>query len=476
MPALNRGVNTRSENDNNNRNRSVVDTIMNNVSFTGAMTVIMGVLSIKERWDASKDRREEREFRRALLERQTQNPGAAANGLNPPPYRDNPSSEDLVRLENASHSPPTPLTSEDLDEVDFRPRKRRTNCCVCCGIRCDIVFKALGIVLVLYLGYGIFKLVRWATTPSPTGLENMPEYSKSLGCLHAPFTYPTETFDGGIPTWISLHLTGAAVGTVLLTQSDTRSAEISMILGTNEQPLLDKVSASMDLDSDAHSSKFRLSTPSAAASEDACMRFDIIVHVPSGLSTLSIKSQSVVQIKYDENAPISATEIIIDMASTQPDNLLLPSDQVSVNRTNLMMRAGYLVGSLSFGDKAEITAHGTATTNLQVTPLPASADAPAAGLGTSAGSGRTDIIYKNPNRRMISSTHISSGGDLYLTYKDAGYNGSVQVAATSWRSSGIQGGFGPRPSNPNAEWPWVGDKDGPDHLVVKTSGWAGTFF
>ncbi|KAF8583877.1 hypothetical protein K439DRAFT_1188087 [Ramaria rubella] len=429
--------------------------------------------------------REEREYRRARLAQNStdQDPERGTSpkptGNAPPPYRDDPSVDD-VGLEASSS---TRLLDEE-DAIDRPIRKRRRNCCVCCGVRCDIVFKALGIVLGLYLCYGIFKLVRWAVTPSPTGLEGMPEYSTSLGCSDAPFTYHTTHFSMGLPvddSTFTLELTGGAVGTVFLTQSDTREASVEMDLHTDEEPLLQKVSASLNDNTTTKISAFRLTTPSSASSPDACMRFDITVQIPPALRALTVKSQSLVHVKYDEHTPLSLSDLTIDLTSTLSDNLLLPHEQLGTTRTTLKMRRGFLAGSLAFSESADIsTSRGSAVTNLKVSPLPSSDDR-AAQLTTNTGSGRADIIYANPDLRGVASSHSSTGGDLYLTYKQAGYNGRVDVQAKSTTSSGLQGMMVGRPGTGSdqgrvKELPWVGDKEGKDTMKVRTSGWVGLYF
>lgn len=482
MPALNGNRNTRSNNSNNNG--SVVDNILKEVSFSRVFAIVMATLSLKERWDNHKAQQEDREFRRTLLERQAANPSAAAvGGLNPPPYRDNPSSEDLVGLSNtSSQATVNPPLADDDEPLELSTRKKRpTGCCVCCGIRCDLIFKTLGIAILLYLCFGLFKFYRWMSTPSPTGLEDMPEYSTSLGCDNVPYHYEKDIFEGIVPTAetsLILDISGGAIGTVLLTEADSDAIKIDMALGTNEEPLLEKIAVSLQDNSTAQTTTFSLSTPSSATYEDACMRFDILVHIPRKLRLLTLISRSLLHLKYDDHASIYLSNLVIDMKSASPDNLLLPSSQLETTETKLDMRGGYLVGSLSFHEKAEITtARGSAITNLKIAPLAASTDSPdqPATLNTRAGSGRIDVIYSNPDRRVMSSTHQSSGGDMYLTYQGVGYNGRVDMKAQSSRSSGLQGTMGSRPGE-KGELPWVGEKDGPDHMEIRTSGWVGVWF
>jgi hypothetical protein len=311
----------------------------------------------------------------------------------------------------------------------------------------------------------------------------MPEYSTSLGCSAAPYPYSENHFVVGSPTdstTLLLELTGGAVGTVLLTQSDTQNVVVEMDLRTDEEPLLQKVSASVSENATTQNSVFRLVTPSSASSPDACMRFDLTVQIPNNLRMLSLKSHSLVHVKYDEHASLALSDLTVDLLSPVPSNLLLPHEQFSAERTTLKMRGGYLVGSLAFVESADIsTRRGSAITNLKVAPLPAAASAPnsPAHLTTGAGAGRVDVIYSNPERRIIKSEHASTGGDMYLTYKQAEYNGRVDVQSRSRTSSGLEGTMGGPPSQGGAkELPWVGDKEGADTMKVRTTGWVGMYF
>ncbi|KIJ39468.1 hypothetical protein M422DRAFT_257791 [Sphaerobolus stellatus SS14] len=466
MPGLNGNINGRSRNNNNG---NLMDNITKQITFTRVFAVILGVLTFKQHRE---DQREEQEHRSTLL---TQ--GAAA-GLNPPPYRDNPSSEDLVGLNS------TAMRGDALadEELGARPtRKRKPGCCVCFGIHCDLIFKALGIAILLYLGWGVLKLAKWALTPSPTGLENMPEFSKSLGCEQVPYLYENDIFKGVLPTnqtTLVLDISGAGVGTVLLTSSDAEEIKISMSIKSNEEGLLEKVMFSQRGDPEDQTETVSLTTPSSGSSDKACLRFDVVVHIPASLNMLAITSKSVVHVKYDELAAFSLSDLTIDLKSLGPDNLLLPSRQLEVQRTKLAVRGGYLVGSIAFEGEAEIdNAYGSATTNLKVFPLaaPDNLEMPAE-LKTRTGTGRLDIIYANPDTRLISSSHTSSGGDMYLTYNGVGYNGRVDVQAGSYRASGLQGSFGRVGGSEPAELPWVGDKEGPDHMKIRTPGWVGLWF
>ena len=98
-------------------------------------------------------------------------------------------------------------------------------------------------------------------------------------------------------------------------------------------------------------------------------------------------------------------------------------------------------------------------------------------LETTTGSGRADVFYvSHPGQphRPIDSVHRSRKmGDLYLTYKDAAFSGTVDLDARSFSASGLHDAV-PRLAD---QLPWVGDKHGVDKMVVESkNGWVGLYF
>jgi len=475
------------------------------LTFANIMASVMTVLALKERWDNHQANQEERAYRRAtrgttsvaVADNQNANAQQPGKPLNaPPPYRDNPSADDISLEANVN----TRLLDGEEDDEISPPRgmKRRIKqgCCVCCGIRCDIVFKALGIVILLYLGYGAYKLVRWATTPAMTGLEDMPEYSTSLGCENVPFYFgsndeDTQIYNIPLSTGDSsfmLDIKGGAVGTLVIAQSDFVDVVVDMMVRTNDETLLSKVSVDAGSpspdDLPERSPHFNLVTPSSSVRDDACMRFDIILKVPSHVSNLTVVSQSISHVKFAEHHFIDLDMLSIDLQVSSPENLLLPHAEVKAKTLSLEIRGGYLVGSLSLLDSANIsTKRGTGVANVKVdvAEYPGSVGVPGK-LTTQTGGGRADFTYSNHDGRMISSDHSSTGGDLYLTYKAASYNGPVDIKARSWSSTGLLGVAKPAAGRPGSEtppdsMPYHGDESGPDRMKVRnTAGWVGLYF
>ena len=63
------------------------------------------------------------------------------------------------------------------------------------------------------------------------------------------------------------------------------------------------------------------------------------------------------------------------------------------------------------------------------------------------------------------------GGQLYLTYKDAAFNGTVDLNAKSFSATGLQNAF-----KQDGGSPYVGSKEGADRMLVKSNAWVGLYF
>jgi hypothetical protein len=120
------------------------------------------------------------------------------------------------------------------------------------------------------------------------------------------------------------------------------------------------------------------------------------------------------------------------------------------------------------------TQEGDATINIQAYPYTTDANllSPAT-LETLSGTGRTDVTYTStggPHRPIADMHRVQNGGDIYLTYKKARFNGLVDVDAKSYSLSNVQ-------SDDQGETRYVGDREGGDKLEVHDGGgWVGLYF
>ena len=330
----------------------------------------------------------------------------------------------------------------------------------------------------------------------------MPEFSKSLGCLDAKNYYTgNQDIYYSIPVGDKVDhdilINGGAVGTLTIAPSTSsketyvkhqltiRSSDASLL----KDVLIQTPGGSSKPPSTKSTSYFSLSTSSGASQTDACLRFDVTVFIPPTLRTLSIKAHSVTQIKFSDDfssSPRELGDLHISLSSVAAATMLLPSGDLAADNVVVEMRGGYLVGTLPIANSSHIdTSRGDAITKLTVSPT--AYDIPqqhegqedklaVAYLSTLTGSGRSDFVYENVRARPIHSEHTSSGmGDMYLTYKKAGYNGFVDLNARSYTAMGLQ--TSGRPGMPGASGErWAGNKEGGDVLKISSMGWVGLYF
>jgi len=444
-------------------NDSLSDQFSKRLTFFGLVGVVMAALSFKERWDAYR-----------------QVPSEPNDSYGPPAYSDE---EGLIGLDGSGG-----LNTDLPASIGNRASRRRNRgCCVCCGVDCSIFWKSLAVVLLLFTVWNGSKLFLWLIRPTPTGLEHMPEFSKSLGCLaNAPYFWQGQqeilyTIPVGSEGEHSLDISGGAGGTLVLAPSDTEDETLVTVKFTvraSDEARLDGVTVSVpESSADAEAASYwRLSTPADRPERhhrNSCTRYDIVVYIPPTLKKLTITAQSVIQLQYSDSfasSPRSLDDLQIAFNSNACMDVLLPTAHLSALNTLINMRSGYLVGSSSIVNSTTIdTSLSTTVSKLNVVTNPYSG---AAYLKTMTGASRSDFSYANVAHREIQSTHeVMGNGDLYLTYTDAMYNGLVDLHARSFSARGLQGvGTGS-----DAQL-WAGDRDGADRLKVSSSGWAGLYF
>ncbi|KAH7913156.1 hypothetical protein BJ138DRAFT_1134268 [Hygrophoropsis aurantiaca] len=364
-------------------------------------------------------------------------------------------------------------------------RKRDKGCCMCCGINCGLFWKAVGIVLALTIGWNAFKLIKWAITPSLTGLEDMPEYSTSLGCMSAPHYYMGAKTNFTVPLGAqfdhSLNIQGSALGTLVLAEgaSDATDIVYEISLRRDDRDSFGDISIGT-----LGSGKFHIQTPTIP-SPPSCMRFDVTAYIPRQLKKLDLVSYSTVQLKFTAEGTIVLDELSIQLLGGRDQlSMLLPSSHIQATHLSLQLARGWLVGDIAASDKTNIdTQKGDGVVNLHITPVASSnpQTPTTAQLDTITGGGRTDLYYvsdRSQPHRPIMNTHTSErGGDLYITYKEAEFNGRVELKAKSSTSVGVQGALHQTPGQDSSELPWVGNADGGDSVKVSSPrGWVGLYF
>ncbi|KAI0089297.1 hypothetical protein BDY19DRAFT_993509 [Irpex rosettiformis] len=383
-------------------------------------------------------------------------------------------------------------------------RKCHADCCVCCGLRCGIFWKAFGAVLALFFIWQALRFIFWSGKPASTGLENMPEFSTSLTCKDASYTFNPDTKTYSVPFNLSnashhVYLNGDAFGTLIVTEGadDATDIKYDFILKSNDESLLSRVSfkypTQEQVDSGTEASKVTLETPVTTPTADKssqCMRFDIVLYVPPQLKNLTISSSSLTHLKFASRtgSRVNLDDLDVSMHSSHGQNLVLPTTSVRATNLRLRVSKGYLVGDVSILNSTTIdTTCGDAIANLHVYP---SLSQDEAKFTTRTGDGRANFFFMHPtpshsdgddehdhddDHRQITSKHTASGtGDLYLKYEKSGFSGRVSLKAGSSTTKNMHA-FDFHKSFTRG---WVRDEDGKDRLNIKAgrNTWVGLYF
>ncbi|KAK7057255.1 peptidase C1-like family-domain-containing protein [Favolaschia claudopus] len=399
---------------------------------------------------------------------------ALPNG-EPTVYRDVEGGDEAVSLLNTD----IPVT---------RPKRKRAKCCMCCGLDCGLFWKAIGIVIALFAAWNAFKLIRWAVTPSPTGLEEMPEYSTSLGCLSAEYIYSEKPTTFSVPIGAQnadhgFDTRGGAVGTITVLEGAETATKVTyeVVIRSDDKALLNDVNLEYPSDQDTAVGKSHLRIVTPRPDEGKCIRYDVKMYVPPTLKKLHLASHTISHVQFDPESHIQLDDFFVTLFSPKRLNMILPHNNLRSHNLQLEVYEGWIVGDVSIETSTKITTQrGAGVLNVRVHPTPSLETPELATLRTTSGSGRTDIFYVNKDaqfHRPISSTHMSSmNADMYLTYRDAKYSGLIELSAKSYTATGAER-IAPFGEEPQDKWThWVGDKEGKDELTVKTRGWAGVYF
>ncbi|KIY74277.1 hypothetical protein CYLTODRAFT_340398 [Cylindrobasidium torrendii FP15055 ss-10] len=351
---------------------------------------------------------------------------------------------------------------------------------------CLLVWKAIGVVFLCALVLGGIKLVLWAITPVDTGLEKMPAWSTSLGCLDAPLVMKGGKSTMKVPLGShyehAFDVRGDAVGTIFLTEgaADAKDVEYDILVSGNDQSLLDQVTIVDPLSDESTNSRLMMNTPWVEKGSPSCIRFDIVVRIPTGLKKLSIASHAVAQVQFDHSTQMHLDDLRVTLYAIDRRNMILPRDTVRADIMKLEVFRGWIVGDVNIVKSTTInTQRGNGIMNVRVHPV---AGDSAAQLQTTTGAGRTDIFYiedRVRQHRAIDSTHISSlNGEMYLTYKKAAFDGLVSLKSGAYTTTGLS--ELPQSSlekeGLDEKWThWAGSPEGADRLTISSRGWTGLY-
>lgn len=413
-------------------------------------------------------------------------------------YRQVPSDEEggqvrLGRTDTYRDDPDDSASEALLDTELARPQRKRAGCCVCCGLNCGLFWKAVGIILLLWMVYGTFKLAIWAFTPTVTGLEDMPAFGTALGCLAAPYFYnSSEVVKFAVPMGVNadhaFDVRGDAVGTITLDKGAADATEIvyELSLRTDNAELLDFVSVRVPK-LDVNDDRVLINTPTLATDDD-CARFDVTIRIPPTLRKLHAASHSTAHVQFARGAEVRLDSLFVTLFGMDSRNIIRSNVALQADAMSLEVYRGWIVGDVAVVDKTDLsTQRGDGVLHIDAHPV-ARGVTPAF-LSTTTGAGRTDVSWVTSRafeQRPIRATHMSSrSGDVRLTYRDAEFEGVVQLDSKSYSASRLQrienpqmeegAGEGDMPSD--ARWThFVGSRDKRDRMYVQSAGWTGVYF
>ncbi|KAF8629877.1 hypothetical protein AX15_003236 [Amanita polypyramis BW_CC] len=398
-----------------------------------------------------------------------------------------------------------------LEEAPSRWQKRQgPPRCICCGMSIGTFCKIVGTVSAIFVAWMLVKLALWAfkaslsteiaysTAPNlcqqdaPTGLESMPKFSTSLGCLAAPHIYKNHTMTVSIPfDKISANhvfdVYGDIVGTIVVAEGAPQDTEVKyeMTIRANDPALLDGLSfhdAEVASDGTVRNSQFVIFSPSITTPDASCMRYDIKLFVPPSLKKLHVAAHAVTHLKMDPKSNIQLDRFHATLVAMDTNNLVVPHQSLHADTLGLEVSRGWIVGEVSIANTTSITTQrGDGIANIRVHPLPpANSDMPEkAALWTVTGSGRSDFSWvadRNARKRPIEADHKSSqNGDVYLYYGDADFKGLISLDSGSFIARNIhkiRDGL-----DEGDIWShWAGDQTGSDRVMIQSRGWTGLYF
>lgn len=320
----------------------------------------------------------------------------------------------------------------------------------------------------------------------------MPDYSTSLGCQstehRSKSVYSIPVGPTSAKPTHQLNVKGGAAGTILITEAPSSATDITMeltLLSGDKASLEDVKTLVTPPESDQNWTTATIITPVPISK--SCMRYDIVLYVPKTLKTLNIDAHAIAQIKFDPNAQIQLDTLLIQTYGIDTKAMILTTEKIKAKRLEINAYRGWLVGDMAITNETIIvTKQGPVVTNIHFHPTAALdlKNPEPAYLTTRTDRGRTDIFYENHNdllHRPIVSEHISGrsmgqGGDVHLTYKNAGFNGRVDVKAIAYTAHNLEGNL-PRPDQTEGTLGYHGSPDGGDSLWVRSAkGWVGLYF
>jgi len=357
--------------------------------------------------------------------------------------------------------------------------------------KCGLFCKAFSIVVALFFIISAGKLVWWALTPSPTGLEGAPVFSETFGCMETSnFVYNGGETTISVPVGDrndhAVDVRGGGVGTFIVTEApaDVTQVQYKITIQTNNKPLLDDIKFTYPASKqDGHSdgmSRLLIDTPYVERGSSSCLRYDVVMYIPKAVKKFHLLSHTPAQVQFDPHAHLDLDDTYVTLFNLDQRNLIQPSDNFRSTDLALEVYRGWIIGEVSaVRDLAISTQRGDGVTNVHVRPTaPIDPTDPEPVTLRAMTGGRTDVYFENDKafpHRPIKSVYTSSrGADIYMTYKDAEFDGNIQLDSGSYTVKGAKLYTLDDAKGSNTHW--VGEKDGKDEISVKSKGWVGLYF
>jgi len=354
-------------------------------------------------------------------------------------------------------------------------------------LNCGLFCKAIAIVVAIFFIISAGKLIMWAIGPAITGLEGMPVFSESLGCMEdASYLYNGGETTLSIPIGQrkdhSIDIGGSAVGTITVTEAaaDIDEVQYKFTIRSNDMSMVDQIDLTYPGLKPGPDSTSRLviGTPRFPRDSSSCVRYDVVMYIPRALKKLHVASHAPAHVKFDPEAHLDLEETYVTLYAMSQMNILESSQNLRSTSLSLEVYRGWLVGQASIVNRTSIaTQRGDGVMNVHVHPTaPADPENPSqVTLQTSSGAGRTDLFFENDKvfaHRPIKSLHTSAmRADVYLHYKAAEFDGNIILGSSSFTATGAKS------YSAGGSWThWVGDTDGKDEIIVKSKGWTGLYF
>ncbi|KAF5389431.1 hypothetical protein D9757_004319 [Collybiopsis confluens] len=354
------------------------------------------------------------------------------------------------------------------------------------GTTCGLLWRIGGIVAALILIFSAGKLIVWALTPAPGGLEGMPVFSESLGCSDASFLYNGGETSVSVPVGDrndhAVDIFGGSIGTVTVTEApaDITEVQYKVTIRSNDQSLLDQIVLQYPVTGETVIfSRLLVRTPRLERDSASCLRHDVTMYVPKNVKKLHILGHATSQIQFDPHARFDLDDAYVTLFSLDKRNMIMPSENLRATKVALELTRGWIAGHVSAVSSMSLTSQrGDGVVNVHVHPTapvdPLNPDP--ISLHTTTGAGRTDIFLINDKafpHRPIKSIHSSSrNADVHLTYKEAQFNGNIALDSGTFDVTGANA----YEENNGPYTHWVGEKSGKDEIRVTSRGWTGLHF